>query len=356
MLLMLLATIAALLAAALLTIFIAYRLPRGPSSERFLNLVVGHRGCRGYPTLPENSIAAFKYAIQRGCDAIELDVQLSADGEAFVVHDDLTTRLFTTEGKYITQMSSDEVRALRYKANATERVPTLRDVFVFVNDFNRKNSDKRTVKIFVELKNMNTARSALYAQKIAADFAAESAADIACIITFAPVLLYHVRVVAPALVTCLLYADDVYCSALRAGYDIVPAWVRPIAPLVDAALLFLCRGFGGGGVFSNSLPPFLPAVTGASMMGPNYKLLTESEATVFTARGLGTYVWVTNTVESALFCLSLKCSVGTDHVFPDILPPPFARNGVGKHSDEANLGFALAAKAKADVSEITGMF
>ncbi|MGC8536131.1 MAG: glycerophosphodiester phosphodiesterase family protein [Rhizomicrobium sp.] len=46
---------------------------------------IAHRG--GAALLPENTLAAFKAARAQGCDGIELDVQLSRDGEVVVVHD-----------------------------------------------------------------------------------------------------------------------------------------------------------------------------------------------------------------------------------------------------------------------------
>lgn len=48
-------------------------------------LVIGHRGA---PTLaPENTIESFRIALDQGADAVEMDVQLSADGVPVVIHD-----------------------------------------------------------------------------------------------------------------------------------------------------------------------------------------------------------------------------------------------------------------------------
>jgi glycerophosphoryl diester phosphodiesterase len=46
---------------------------------------IAHRGGAGL--WPENSFAAFRDAVERGCDGAELDVQLSRDGEVIVFHD-----------------------------------------------------------------------------------------------------------------------------------------------------------------------------------------------------------------------------------------------------------------------------
>ncbi|MEO8066329.1 MAG: glycerophosphodiester phosphodiesterase family protein [Flavobacteriales bacterium] len=47
--------------------------------------VHGHRGCRGL--LPENTIPAFLRATELGCDRLELDVVVNADGAVVVSHE-----------------------------------------------------------------------------------------------------------------------------------------------------------------------------------------------------------------------------------------------------------------------------
>lgn len=48
-------------------------------------LNIAHRG--GAALHPENTLAAFRDAVERGCDGAELDVQLSRDGEVIIFHD-----------------------------------------------------------------------------------------------------------------------------------------------------------------------------------------------------------------------------------------------------------------------------
>lgn len=50
-------------------------------------LLLGHRGARGYKSIPENTLASFDRALADGCDGFEFDVRLTADGEAVVCHD-----------------------------------------------------------------------------------------------------------------------------------------------------------------------------------------------------------------------------------------------------------------------------
>ena len=57
--------------------------------------VYAHRGASG--SAPENTIAAFRRAIDMGADGIELDVHLSRDGQLMVIHDETVDR--TSDGK-----------------------------------------------------------------------------------------------------------------------------------------------------------------------------------------------------------------------------------------------------------------
>ena len=54
-----------------------------------------HRGFSG--KYPENTILAFQKALEEGVDGIELDVQLTKDGELVIIHDESVDR--TTDGK-----------------------------------------------------------------------------------------------------------------------------------------------------------------------------------------------------------------------------------------------------------------
>jgi glycerophosphoryl diester phosphodiesterase len=56
--------------------------------------IYAHRGASA--TAPENTMAAFRHALEAGADGIELDVHLSADGVPVVIHDDTVER--TTDG------------------------------------------------------------------------------------------------------------------------------------------------------------------------------------------------------------------------------------------------------------------
>lgn len=84
--------------------------------------VIGHRGDSG--RAPENTILAFKKAIEVGADGIELDVHLSIDKYLIVRHDEF---LNTDQGiKKIKDMTLKEIKEV--DVGKGERVPTLDEV------------------------------------------------------------------------------------------------------------------------------------------------------------------------------------------------------------------------------------
>ena len=88
--------------------------------------IVAHRG--GFNLFPENTCAAFR-ACEGIADRIEFDVQVSADGELVVIHDDTVDR--TTDGSgavaglTLAQLKKLDAGSTFSSAFAGERIPTL---------------------------------------------------------------------------------------------------------------------------------------------------------------------------------------------------------------------------------------
>ena len=94
-----------------------------PLLEPGRRLVVAHRGASAQA--PENTLEAFRLGIEQGADALELDVRLSADGIAVVIHDPTIDR--TTNGTgAVAGLSLEELQ--RSDAGGGARIPTLRAV------------------------------------------------------------------------------------------------------------------------------------------------------------------------------------------------------------------------------------
>ncbi len=95
-----------------------------------------HRGYSG--KYPENTMLAFRKAVEAGADGIELDVQLTKDGVPVIIHDELVDR--TTNGKgRVKEMTLDELRQLDasyiYAGQyGVTRIPTFREYCEFVRD------------------------------------------------------------------------------------------------------------------------------------------------------------------------------------------------------------------------------
>jgi glycerophosphoryl diester phosphodiesterase len=89
-------------------------------------VVVAHRGAS--VSHPENTLPAFEGAIAAGADIVELDVRLTADNVAVIMHDlDVSA---TTDGTgFVHQMTLEEIKRLDASRGPGPRVevPTLRE-------------------------------------------------------------------------------------------------------------------------------------------------------------------------------------------------------------------------------------
>jgi glycerophosphoryl diester phosphodiesterase len=101
----------------------------GEAWARLFDPPVAHRGLWTPDGAPENSLAAFQAACAHGY-GIELDVQLSADGEAMVFHDSRLTRMTGVEGR-IGDCTAADLAKLRL-AGTDETIPTLAETLTLV--------------------------------------------------------------------------------------------------------------------------------------------------------------------------------------------------------------------------------
>jgi len=92
--------------------------------------VYGHRGASGYA--PENTLEAFELAAKQGAYGVELDVQLTRDGELVVAHDEWLERVSEGQG-FLKDYTLKELKGLHFNKTfpsfANARIPTLREVY-----------------------------------------------------------------------------------------------------------------------------------------------------------------------------------------------------------------------------------
>lgn len=96
----------------------------------FMGAPIAHRGLWRSGGAPENSLAAFEAACGAGY-GVELDVRLSADGEAMVFHDNTLERLTASAG-LVEEQTADELQALRLLGSG-ETIPTLDEVLALID-------------------------------------------------------------------------------------------------------------------------------------------------------------------------------------------------------------------------------
>jgi glycerophosphoryl diester phosphodiesterase len=144
-------------------------------------------GHRGNPAdHPENTLASFQSAIDAGCDLVECDVHLTADGELAVIHDHLLER--TTNGTGLVGAHTlAELREL--DAGKGQKIPLLEEVIELVRD---------RVGLVIETKQNPVPYPGLE-EKLAAFIRERGMADRVSVISFHHRCIRHLREVAPEL-------------------------------------------------------------------------------------------------------------------------------------------------------------
>ncbi len=116
--------------------------------------IIAHRGASAHA--PENTLAAFRLALEHGADGIELDAKLTADGQVVVIHDPTVDRTTGSSG-IVREMTLAQLKALDAGSffdflYAGEPIPTLAEIFDIIGS--------RTL-INVEITNYTSIRDAL---------------------------------------------------------------------------------------------------------------------------------------------------------------------------------------------------
>lgn len=101
-----------------------------------MSKIFAHRGYSG--KYPENTMIAFKKALECGVDGIELDVQLTKDGEVVIIHDETIDRTTTGKG-FVVDYTYEELErfdaSFKFKDLGFNKIPTLREYFQLVKDY-----------------------------------------------------------------------------------------------------------------------------------------------------------------------------------------------------------------------------
>ncbi|MGE3269618.1 MAG: glycerophosphodiester phosphodiesterase [Chloroflexota bacterium] len=189
-----------------------------PDAARSRIQILAHRGASGYA--PENTMAAFRLAVEQQADWLELDVQQTKDGQLVVFHDLRMERTTNGHGP-LRDLTLEEVRQLDAgswfgQQFAGERVPTFEEVVALAREQN--------IRLFPEVKDPR-----LYPgieERVAAAIAAASYEDRTIVQSFDMGSLERLHKINPRLKLAALYTAS---SPLRgdppAGVTIIgPPW------------------------------------------------------------------------------------------------------------------------------------
>jgi glycerophosphoryl diester phosphodiesterase len=141
--------------------------------------IYGHRGSMGIT--PENTLLGFRHALDLGVEGIELDVQLTKDGEVVVIHDETIDR--TTDGSgYIKDYNLLELKQFSAGIKFSnlelfdkdvwekERIPTLEEVLELVVPYQIELNIELKTDIFpyngIEEKVLSVVKHFDYADKV----------------------------------------------------------------------------------------------------------------------------------------------------------------------------------------------
>jgi len=169
---------------------------------------IAHRGLHDAANgIIENTAAAVRAAIAGGY-GIEVDVQVSADGEAMVHHDDVLGRLTEGEGR-LDGLTAAQLRQVRFRG-CDERMMTLSELCELVEG---------RVTMLIELKSRFDGDSRLPART--AEILAKYCGPVAPM-SFDPTQLAQIRQKAPGLVRGIVAAK----YRPHPYWDMMPAWMR----------------------------------------------------------------------------------------------------------------------------------
>ena len=207
---------------------------------------IAHRGASG--NAPENTLAAFKKALEIGVDAVELDLHGTADGEIVVIHDATLDRTTDLQG-HINETPLETIR----DADAGEwfdtefsgePVPTLAEALACIG--------KETIAV-LEIKDP------LIAEAVVAKIHETESLDTTVIISFHTGVLQTIRTLEPRIAT----------GWLIGGFN------TPAPPVT------LCQQLGE---------------LGSSLLNVNHELITAEFAYEICRRGIALWCWTVDDI------------------------------------------------------------
>lgn len=161
-------------------------------------IIIAHRGAMGYA--PENTISAFKMAIELGADALELDLRQTKDSIPVALHDATVDK--STNGKgSVSNFNFKDLQKLDAgswfdKKFSGEKIPSLQEVINVLND---------STILIIELKGGNETYPGIEERVVSV--VKENEIESRTILkSFDPNVLRRLREIEPNIPLCYVYA------------------------------------------------------------------------------------------------------------------------------------------------------
>ena len=173
---------------------------------------IAHRGASAQ--YPENTLLAFRKAIEQGLDMLEFDVRCTADAHLIVMHDHTLERTTNGHGN-VNDHNLQEIRQL--DAGQEEKVPLLEEVIELARETN--------TRLCVELKNSTEDEELALAEAVIRMLETTASLSHAVVTSFSPKALLRAKAINPEVSTMLdpspqdgsLSPREICAQALRAG-------------------------------------------------------------------------------------------------------------------------------------------
>ena len=166
-------------------------------------VIIAHRGASTFA--PENTMSAFKKAIEQGAGGIELDVQLSVDGNLVVIHDEKLDRTSNGKGlvrdKTLKELQSLDFGSWFSKDFQNERIPILDEVMQLFSSWNGM--------LNIEIKNGPIFYPGIE-NKVADTIRRYRMADRTIVSSFNHYSLVEIKRIDPGIKTGVLYMEGLY--------------------------------------------------------------------------------------------------------------------------------------------------
>lgn len=151
---------------------------------------VAHRGASAQ--YPENTLLAFRQAIEQGVDALEIDVHRTSDNELVIIHDPTLERTTNGHGN-IRDHSLHEIHQL--DAGQGEKIPLLSDVIQLACE--------AQIRLFVEIKGATVMEELAIAELIVRKLEATDFLSQSVVTSFSPQALIRAKALQPEVSTML---------------------------------------------------------------------------------------------------------------------------------------------------------